>query len=364
MDRFPRIAGDLEAGEGAGVGPEPVVMFEKAVMIREDQSLLGRGAIERAIDGQFLELGLEQDGGLLEILASSPKPDGSGVTGPRRHSRAESAGNQQRVAIEPRGATLRFGQAKSVFDETLRGNVELAQHHRVAAATRQTQNGSIVGWRQRRGARPDPILAFRLGERVEIEQHLPTRIGFAVGREGRAAPKALRVGCVLPIVVDGAAAPCNAGNSVGPIEQGGQDVAIPGEALRAEPPQGFRRLRVDPLERARTVDVLEPEIGIVVGFGERGAGVDRHEAAFLSEGDSAQANGPPRRRWQYPPRVSASYRMGAIAAVQPDPTRRFVRFPASREKSREFRRANSRQPGASCCRPEVRRPLARSSNPA
>jgi hypothetical protein len=130
--------------------------------------------------------------------------------------------------------------------------------------------------RQRRGARPDPILALRFRQRVEIEQHLPTRLSLAVGLQGRPPPKALRIGRVLPEIIDRAATTRDVGDAVRPIPQRGQDVPIPGEAFGTEPPQSCGRLRVDPKQSARAVDVLEPEIGIVVGCGERGAGVDRH----------------------------------------------------------------------------------------
>jgi hypothetical protein len=106
VDRLPRVRRRLQTRQRIGVGAEPVVLLEKAMMLRDEQSRRIRRAVERAGDRHRIERDFEQDRSFFKILAPSPAAHGSGVAGSRRHPGAEGAGYQQIIAIEPKRAAL------------------------------------------------------------------------------------------------------------------------------------------------------------------------------------------------------------------------------------------------------------------
>jgi hypothetical protein len=78
-------------------------MFEKAMMLANDQSQLDYRAIERELDGQRLELGFKQDRGLFDILAPSPASDRP--AGPRRAATAVAI-SARSIALQSEGAIV------------------------------------------------------------------------------------------------------------------------------------------------------------------------------------------------------------------------------------------------------------------
>ena len=67
-------------------------------------------------------------------LTATPEPDGTGITGVRRHALPQGARQQQQIAVEPSNACLCLGRCESVKNESVGGQIELPKHHRVAAA--------------------------------------------------------------------------------------------------------------------------------------------------------------------------------------------------------------------------------------
>ncbi len=122
---------------------------------------------------------------------------------------------------------------------------------------------------ERPGAVPDPVLAFGGGKRVEVEQHLPVGLRLPEALHRRPPPQPLRVRRVDPVVVEEPPPPGDEGQLVGPVHDGGQRVAIGGEAPIAEPPHRRRALFCHPGERTLPFDLLQPQERIVIGRGER-----------------------------------------------------------------------------------------------
>ena len=87
---------------------------------------------------------------------------------------------------------------------------------------------------------------------------------------------------ILPEIEEARAAPRDAGNIVGAVEDGGEQVAVGGKARIAEAAQRRAVLRLDPGEGARAVDLFEPEIGIVIGRGERRARIGIGHGTLLT----------------------------------------------------------------------------------
>ena len=116
----------------------------------------------------------------------------------------------------------------------------------------------------RRRTAPDPVLAFGRGQGVDIEQDLPRRLVEAKALERGAPPQAARVFAVEPEIVEPRSAPRDHRKLVGPIENRCQGVAVGGELSAAEGLQRAIVLGLDPGKRALALDVLEPQIGIVV----------------------------------------------------------------------------------------------------
>jgi hypothetical protein len=108
----------------------------------------------------------------------------------------------------------------------------------------------------------------------------------------RASPQAARVAGVLPEIVEVPSAPRDERDVVGAVVDGGQRIAIGSEAGGAEARQRGGVLSLDPCQRLRAPHVLEPEIGIVIGSGDRGPGVDGHDNDLLAIGRIASLSMP------------------------------------------------------------------------
>ena len=180
-------------------------------------------------------------------------------------SSPSARGQQQRVAIEPGGAALGLRQRETAGHEIREQQVELAQHHRIGAAARQHQDGAVVAARQRRGPAPrsSPRLPSPRARRGRAECPTPAaRCGSCRASSRRHRPR----GCSASFqkLKTLAAAPGDQRDVVGPVEDRREGVAIGGETRIAEPRQGRRVLRLDPGERPLAVDLLEPQIGVVV----------------------------------------------------------------------------------------------------
>ncbi len=83
---------------------------------------------------------------------------------------------------------------------------------------------------------------------------------------------------VAPEIIDQAAAPADIGDVVGPVENGGERIAVGGELRRGEARHGPGILLLDPCERRLAADLFQPEIGIIVG------GVDRRARIEIGHG--------------------------------------------------------------------------------
>jgi hypothetical protein len=158
--------------------------------------------IDAAPGGNVRRIAPEQHGRRGRIGAAPPEPHGARVAGARGHAVAAEGGReQQRVAVQPLDAALGLGQSEAVRDKPPLAEIELTQHHGVAATAGQPQHGSVVRAGQGRGALPDPVLALVPRQGVEVDHDVPLGRGPAVGLEGRAPPEPARVRRVLPQVV-------------------------------------------------------------------------------------------------------------------------------------------------------------------
>ena len=192
----------------------------------------------------------------------------------RRRGAATAAACRDRASSTP---PLASGRAKPSATKVSRREVEFAQHHRVAAAARQAHDGAVVraaaaSWRRPRSSPRPPSRPAR-----RDRAGCPTPAGR--GGSSRASCAATgRADCSRPSRNCRASAPRRAtpGMLVGPVEDRRQRVAVGGEARIAEARQRARVLRLDPGERALALDLLEPEIGIVVGRGDRRPGIEGH----------------------------------------------------------------------------------------
>ena len=235
----------------------------------------------RAVDGrpQAHAFGrrLDQHRRRIDIRSAPPQPDRPRIARRRRHVLAVGARQQQRVPVQPVGAALGLRQIEAVANEGFGWDVELAQHGRIAAPARQTEDCQIVRARQRRRAMPHPVLLFLLRQGVDIQDDLPARLLRAEAVERRPPPQAARVLGILPEIVEMPSATHDERNVVWPVQNGRQGIPVPGKASIAEFRQRGAVLRLDPGQRAGALDVLEPQMGIVVGSGDRRPGIHRHE---------------------------------------------------------------------------------------
>jgi len=145
-------------------------------------------------------------------------------------------------------------------------------------AVREGEQAAGLVRRQAAGALEHPVGVLGLGEGVDVEDGLPGGLGGAVALQRRLAPQAAHVIGVLPEVAQGAVAgERDARHAVLGVEDRkrlGLEVGVAGVTLQHA--QAARVLGLGPVEGAGSLDLLHPQIGIVLAeFGERGAGLGR-----------------------------------------------------------------------------------------
>ncbi len=87
---------------------------------------------------------------------------------------------------------------------------------------------------------------------------------------------------VLPEIVETPAVAGHVGDVVRAIVDGREHVAIGGKSRAAELLQRAAILRLDEIERAGPLDLLQPQMRVVVGGRQRRPVVDRHEQILPS----------------------------------------------------------------------------------
>jgi hypothetical protein len=200
-------------------------------------------------------LPLEDRLGLGERGAAPPQPGRPRV--PRGGQRAgpDVGAHVDPVGVDPADAALRLGQREAVGHELQPFQVELPHHAGVRAAARQAHEAPVEGGAQHRDALPDPVLALRRRERVDVDEHLPHRFPLAVLVERRAPPQAPGVLGVAPEVVQLVAAP-------------------PGER---DPLVGVEDLAQRPAKRGEPGVAVESCRGLGVAFGHPAGGLGPFE---------------------------------------------------------------------------------------
>src|SRR3546814_1095422 len=108
-------------------------------------------------------------------VCSSDLLDDARVAGFGHRTGTEVGGHVHGVAVDPAQAALGLRALEAAFHPLLRGQVELAGHVGVGAAARERDQAAGVVRAQAVGAVPDPVLAFGLVQRVEVEQGFPLR---------------------------------------------------------------------------------------------------------------------------------------------------------------------------------------------
>ena len=271
LDRDPtamRI--DLDVGRQVELRPvvdggvsQPDIDVEEADRVVEPDSLGRLRAIDGSAGRHALARHFEDDRHLGGGSRPPPQPHRPGVAG-RRDVAAPRTAQQQRIGVEPARVALGFRQDIAVAYESLAREIELAQHHRIAAAARQAQDGAVVGARPCRGAAPDPVFALRRGKRIDVEKDFPGGLLEPETLGRGAAPQAARMLGIRPEIVEIRPAPPDVGNLVGPIENRREDIPIGGKLIRAEGRKRPLVLCLDPGERPRSLYVFEPEVRIVI----------------------------------------------------------------------------------------------------
>ena len=159
----------------------------------EDRALVAGCRVDRNVRGHVVGLHLEDRDRCLERRVARPALDHARVARARHRARPEIGADVHRVGIRPIDFGLRLGEAEAAPDENLVDRVELAHHGRIGPAARERDKHAGVRRRQGDSAAPDPVLAFRGAERVEVEHGLPDGFGKSVFVERGAAPDAALV---------------------------------------------------------------------------------------------------------------------------------------------------------------------------
>lgn len=178
--------------------------------------------------------------------------------------------DQQTILVEPRGALLGLRQSESPFDECFGRRIELPDDAGIRATARRADQDTRRGSGSGRRRPPDPVLAFGLGQGIEVEQDLPVGLRQAIRCQRRAPPDPARMVPVLLDVVEEPAAPVGERQAVVAVEDGDDRIPIPLERSIGEIRQRSPGFPIDPGCRAGIVDALKPQARIVVRVLQRG----------------------------------------------------------------------------------------------
>ena len=246
--------------------PDELVAAEEVLAaLDHHQPVAGAVGDRRGVGAELVLLGAARHLGRgLERRAALHHLDHERVARRGHRARPPVAADEERVLVDPGRALLGRRQLEAAFHEPAGLQVELTIRHRVLAALGQRDEAVALLGQQAVGALPHPFLAFRLRQRVEVDQGLPGGVRVRVVGLGRPAPQALRMIGVAPEVEDAAILLARHRDAV----LGGRDrqrVAVEAGVARIvlQARQRARVLGLDPGQRLGPVLVLQPHIGIV-----------------------------------------------------------------------------------------------------
>ena len=206
---------------------------------------------------------------------------------------AEIGAQPEGVLVLPADPGLGLGHREAAVDEGLGHGVELAHHRRIAAAPGQGDQAEAGLGLQEVGALPHPVLALGRGQGVQVQHRLPDRFGRDVLVQEGAAPQAAHVLGVLPVVVQPGALDADGGDAVAGVVDL-QQLGVDRRELRHRLEHGrvLGAALLDPLEGLLALDLLEPEVGVLVlGRSGQGQGHQQHQHQGKQQGDGSRKHG-------------------------------------------------------------------------
>ena len=204
---------------------------------------------------------------VLDPRAALPDAAGEGIFALGERAFAKAAANQQRVGIYPFDAALALCvKHEAAGDELLCRGVEFAHDGGVFTPVRQRDHALVERGRQAGRALIDPLLAFRFGERVDVDDRLPDRLVGAVAFQRGAAQQPLGVRLVLPEIVQAVRAETDERDAVLAVEDR-QRLGLQLRIARVGLESGQRALVLlgDPFQRLGATGLFEPDVGVLFG---------------------------------------------------------------------------------------------------
>ena len=243
-----------------GDGNEVALIARRAVVVRADREVARLALVHRA--------------GRRQRRAALPFLGDARVARFGHRAGAEVGTDVEGVLVDPADLAFRYRQREAALHERLVRNAELAHHGRIAAVRRQRNQAAFVRRLQAFHVLEHPARVLGLVQRVDVQQHLPRRLGLAVFGQRGAPPDAARVRLVAPEVVQVVAHAVDVGDACFGVEHfenavaGACELGVVDELFR-----GSRVLLLHPVQRAGAVDVFQPQERIVAGWSVRGRGL-------------------------------------------------------------------------------------------
>ncbi len=224
------------------------------------------GVVVPGVHGQVLGLAGEDLGRIGQRRAAAPQPHGAGVPGGGRAARTEVRGDQHGVQVDPAERALGLRAQEPAVLGCHPGQahqVELSCDVGVRATVRQRDQGAPEVRAQHLRPVPDPVLLLGGVERVEVQDHLPVRLGGPVRLPGGPPPQPARVLGIPPEVVEAVADEGGLGDLVRRVEDLPDRVTRRGEGGgRGRAGEGLGVALADPGHRVGAVDLLEPGVRV------------------------------------------------------------------------------------------------------
>jgi hypothetical protein len=284
------VGGHGHRHQAAARGQQMALVGPEGLAAVDENPAPGRALDRQRVGGDVAGFALEEGTRRSERGTALPQLQDAPVAGGGERSFAVIGADQQSVAIDPVDGGLGFGNDEAAVDEAAAAEIELAHHVRVRAAGADRDEAAAIIGGEAIGAVPDPALALRLAERVDVDHGAPLRFAGAIGGERRDPPQAARVSRVAPEVGDLVAEDLVGGGDLLLVVENGEGASAVAFELRIGGELSLGRgIPLPDLGQCPfALHLLEPEIRVVA----RGRGGGDEEQGGGGKEEAMQGRSP------------------------------------------------------------------------
>ena len=250
----------------ATLGQHPPSGFKERIGFRRHH--VDRAAIVFDAEGEQADIGLipaQHFGGIGERCTPLPAIGGNRIARLGGFLAASGEPDENGIFVNPGHAALGFRRDETVLDKAARGDIEFTAMGRIASAIGQGDDAPVIVRPQAIGTAPHPVGTFFIGQRIQVQDHVPVGIIRQIAVQRGPPPKAVGIRRILPEIVDEAALIAAIGDAVIALinfQRRVVEILIARIALQAL--ERALILAARPFDGALTIDLFQPEARVIL----------------------------------------------------------------------------------------------------